>query len=76
MLNLKKKKKELKQKELKGTKIDGYQGLWVGQKVGKTGEGGQKVKTSSYKIRHEDIMYSMVTVVNNTVLHPWKLLQE
>ena len=41
----------------------------MGQKVGKTGEGGQKVKTSSYKIRHEDIMYSMVTVVNNTVLH-------
>ena len=72
MLNQKKKKK----KELKGTEIDGYHGLWVGQKVGKTGEGGQKVKTCSYKIRHEDITYSVVPVVNNTVLHPWKLLQE
>ena len=32
------------------------------------GEGGQKVKLPV--IRHEDVMYSMVTVVNNTVLHP------
>ena len=37
--------------------------------VGKTGEGGQKVQTSSYKISPGDVMYSMVTIVNNTVLH-------
>ena len=32
--------------------------------------GGQKAQISSYKINisHEDVMYSMVTIVNNTVL--------
>ena len=32
--------------------------------------GGQKVQISSYKINisHADVMYSMVTIVNNTVL--------
>ena len=37
--------------------------------------GGQKVQTSNYKI----IMgcnASMVTIVNKTVLHIWKLLRE
>ena len=72
----KKKEEEEGRYNLKGTGIDGYHGLWVGQKVGKTGEGGQKVKTCSYKIRHEDITYSVVPVVNNTVLHLWNLLQE
>jgi len=33
------------------------------------GEGDQKVQTSSYKISPRDIMYSLGTVVNNTVLH-------
>ena len=33
------------------------------------GEGGQKAQTSSYKINESgDVMYSMVTTVNNTVL--------
>ena len=32
--------------------------------------GGQKVQTSSYKINKSwDVMYSVVTIVNNTVLH-------
>ena len=34
-----------------------------------TGEGSQKAQTSSYKISHGNAMYSMVTIVNNTVLH-------
>ena len=33
------------------------------------GEGSQKVPTSSYKINNVAIMYSMATIVNNTVLH-------
>ena len=40
----------------------GVQGGWV-----KTGEGGQKVQTSSYKITHGDVTYSMVTKGNNTM---------
>ena len=40
------------------------------------GEEGQKVQTSSYKISLGDVMYSMVAIVNNTVLHIWKLLKE
>lgn len=43
--------------------------------MGEMGEGGQRVRTSSYKInKFWDIMYSMVTVVNDTVLYVWKLL--
>lgn len=37
--------------------------------VGKTGEGAQKVQTSSYKVSHGDVAYSMVTIVKNTLLH-------
>ena len=33
------------------------------------GEGGQMVQTSSYKIRSGDVMYSMVSKVNDTVLY-------
>ena len=34
------------------------------------GEGGQKVQTSRYKINNfGDIMYSMATTVNNTILY-------
>lgn len=39
------------------------EGMW------KMGEWDQKAQTSSYKVSHRDIMYSMVTAVNNTVLH-------
>ena len=35
----------------------------------KTGEGGQKVQSASYRISHGGVMYSSVTPVNNTVLH-------
>ena len=41
----------------------------------KTGEGGQKVQSASYRISHGGVMYSSVTPVNNTVLHIWKLLR-
>ena len=38
-------------------------------------EGGQIVQTSSYKISPVNAMYSMVTIVNNTVLYILKLLK-
>ena len=44
--------------------------------VGKIGEGRQKVHTSSYNNKSWDLMYSTVTIVNNTVLYTWKLLIE
>ena len=38
--------------------------------MGEMGEGSLKVQTSSYKIKsHGDVMYSMATIVNNTILH-------
>ena len=37
--------------------------------VGKMGKGSQKLQSSIYKISHEEVMYSMVTIVNNTILH-------
>ena len=43
--------------------------------MGKMADGDQKVQTSSYKISYEDVMYSMLTIVNN-VLHIWKFLRE
>ena len=46
-----------------------------GGKGDKTGEGGQKVQSASYRISHGGVMYSSVTPVNNTVLHIWKLLR-
>ena len=36
-----------------------------GRRVGKTGEGDQKVPTSSYKINK----YGMVSMINKTILH-------
>lgn len=41
------------------------------KEVGEIGEGGQKEQTSSDKIKITpgDIMYSIVTVFNNTALH-------
>ena len=39
-----------------------------GWRVGKVGEGCQKVQTSRYKINKSwDVMYSMVTIVNTAV---------
>ena len=38
------------------------------------GEGGQNVKSSGYNFW--DVMYSMVIIVNNTMLYIWKLLKE
>ena len=35
--------------------------------AGDCGEGGQKVQTFSYNTGSEDLMYSMVTIVNNVV---------
>ena len=40
-----------------------------GVRVGEMGEGGQKYQITSYKIiSYMDIMYSMVTRINNAVL--------
>ena len=40
------------------------------------GEGGPQVQTSSYKINSVDVMYSMVTTVNNIPLYISKLLRQ
>lgn len=40
-----------------------------GWRVGKMGEGGQKVQTSSYKVNSGDVMYNMVIIVNSTELY-------
>ena len=41
-------------------------GDWVGEKS----EGSQKVQTSNYKVnKFWDVMYSIVTIANNTVLY-------
>ena len=42
-------------------------GAW-GVGVGKMGKCGQKLQTSSYKY-HADVMYSIVTIVNKTILY-------
>ena len=39
------------------------------QLVGQMNGGDQKLQTSSFKIIHLDKMHSMMTIVNNTVLH-------
>ena len=41
--------------------------------MGKMGAGGQKAQTSSYK-SHKDVMDSIATIGNNTVLLVWELL--
>lgn len=42
----------------------------VGLEADKISEGGQKIKTSSYKLKsHADVVYNRVTRINNTVLH-------
>jgi len=45
------------------------------QLVGQMNGGDQKWQTSSFKIIHLDRIHSMMTIVNNTVLHIWKLLR-
>ena len=40
-----------------------------GVEVGEMGKGCEKVQISTYKISHGDVIYSMVTIVNNTVVH-------
>ena len=64
------KNKQTKNKLIEHT--GGCQRQGVGE-VGKTGEGGQKVQTSSYI---GDVMYNMVTIVNNTVLNIWESSRE
>ena len=32
-------------------------------------EGSQKVQTLSYKMSREDVIYSIVTIINNSMLH-------
>ena len=51
----------------------GYQGLETGEWVDTTG---QRVQISSYETnKFWDVMYSMLTTVNSTVLYTWKLLR-
>lgn len=49
-------------------------GRWWG--VNKMGESGLKAQNSSYGISPGNVMYSLVTIVNNTLLYIWKLLKE
>ena len=58
--------------------------MWVMQAQGQVqpfilnvlGEGGEKTQTSRCKINKSwDVMHSTVTIVNNAVLHIWKLLK-
>lgn len=45
--------------------------------MGDTGEGGQEVHSSSYKISKSwEVMYTMMTVANNTILSFGKLIRE
>ena len=45
--------------------------------IGKVGECGQNLQTSSYKINKSwDVMYNIVATVNNSVMYIWKLLGE
>ena len=40
-------------------------------------EGRKRIKISSYQwISSGDLMYGMVTIVNNAILYTWKLLRE
>ena len=46
-------------------------------RVDEMSEGDQNIQISSYKMAKSwEIMYSMVTIINNTILHIWKLLKE
>lgn len=39
------------------------------QQWGEMNEGSQKEQTFTYKINNKDVIYSMMTTVNNTILH-------
>ena len=64
MWNLEKKRKEKNRKliDIENRLVVASGGGWGG------GWGGQNMQTSVY-ICHGDVTYSMVTIVNNTVLH-------
>ena len=47
---------------------------WLPEAVGEMREGGQKLQMSNSKISHGDVMYSIVSIVNNTVLYTQKFL--
>lgn len=47
----------------------------VTKSVGKMSKGGQKAQIYSLKKSHGDVMYIMVTIVNDTILCNWKLLK-
>lgn len=49
-----------------------------GQRLGveEMGVGDQKGQLSSYKTSHQEVMYSMVSLVTNTVLFIWKFLRK
>ena len=48
-----------------------------GERVGEKGEEVKRHKLPAIKqICHENLMYSTVTIINNTVLDIWKLLRE
>ena len=70
---------ENKQKRTKpSSKIQGTTDWWLpevegGWRVGKLGDGSPKNRLTAIKwIHHGDVMYNIVTVVNNAVLHIWK----
>lgn len=60
---------------MQGVEASGKGSLQVGPPLSKKkkihmGEGGQKIRISSYKIKKSwNVTYSMVTIVSNTVLH-------
>ena len=60
-----------KETNLELTDIKGRSGGWE-----KWVKWSQKAHISSYKISYRALMYSMVTMINNTVLHNWKYLGE
>ena len=49
--------------------IGSYQRWEVGVEVSEMSERNKKVQTFSYKIIHEDVMYSIMTIINNTDMH-------
>ena len=56
-----------KKKNTEQIQIGDFQSQGYG--MGKMGERDQQVQISSYKINHDDIMYSMMTIVDNAVLN-------
>ena len=65
MWNLKEKSRDTKP-ELTGKQTGGCQSWKVKGQVRKRG---QKTQISTYKISYGYVMYSMVTTVDNTILH-------